>query len=265
MVLGSLDWAVMAAYIKLGLSRGMALRYGQKKIVAHTLAGLGLLLSGVVAVSAEALGFFRVAQAMHLLLGVTAVVNGAGALALAPYTSGVEGYNWFGYSAYSVLFINTGLKVLWTPITGAHAGTSGVSLAYQCWVVAHAYLFCRLFVTAVHKTCSSLLKERMRYAVGTSIASAFSLFLAYGTPGLSVGLLGWVLSIVFDLAGVGKLVHVNFRKKSKSRKTANFEPGYVGICTGMATGRTEECPSRRTVKRSPMNPPSFEKWIDADA
>lgn len=217
-----LDAAVMSVYIKLGLSHGMSSKYGRVKIVGHTVAGAGLLLTGIAALLAYELGWSGLGSALSFAQGTCVVACAVGALALARHTSGYEGFNWLGYTLYSILLIAAGARVLAAAATGStHAcanrnrvpSPSGCDArvdVYDSWVLTHAFLFCRLCVTAVHKLSSHWLGEKARYSVGTAIATLIPLALTHGAAGAMLWYYSVLLCVIAEAAGVGRLVHVNF-------------------------------------------------------
>ena len=167
-VLLLLDLAVLSVYIKKvlrcpqpltssqGLSPKMTKYYG-KKILVHLFGCLLLLGTAVLAHLVSILVDVNPTWYWSLLLracegcvGLCVVAAGGSALALAQHTSGLEGFCWVGYTMYTLLWIYTGLALFTDPATREKEKYEGSGhLVYECWVISHAFLFCRIFTMAL--------------------------------------------------------------------------------------------------------------------
>eukprot|EP00656_Telonema_subtile_P002547 TRINITY_DN11137_c0_g1_i1.p1 TRINITY_DN11137_c0_g1~~TRINITY_DN11137_c0_g1_i1.p1 ORF type:complete len:271 (-),score=65.32 TRINITY_DN11137_c0_g1_i1:236-1048(-) len=232
-VLLLLDISVLSVYIKKGLSPTMTKYYG-KKILFHTVACLLLLgiaiLAHIVSIPADVNSEWHWAMLLRVCegcIGLCVVVAGGSSLALARHTSGYEGFNWAGYTMYTLLWIYTGLALFTDPATREKEKYEGSGHSvYECWVISHAFLFCRIFTMALKPLNDVLGGPKMVYAVGTSIATLVPLAIAYDWHGFQCWAVSIVVCIAVEVSGAGDWIHVR-GKKSQIRSNPLNEGEYA--------------------------------------
>jgi len=217
-----LDFLFVGVYATKGFSGTMNRYYGYK-IAAHTASGMVLLLAASVGLAAAAFAdmdrgwslpwgsWLRLVRLCEVVLGLSTIAAGATALALARYTSGLKGYNWAGYTLYSLLWISTGLRLLSMPGSSLRAreplevqNDSHWQDIYTCFVVTHAFIFCRIFTVAFKPLGMGY---NITYAVGTAVATLATLAMAYGMWGVQAWAVSNIACVSAEWAGTGEYAH----------------------------------------------------------
>lgn len=264
-----LDFVVMSTYVTKGFSSTM-MRYYGAKIAVHTAAGMTLLAVGVAGLAASlpadlaySLPFgcwLDVVRVCEIVLGTAVVVAGCTSLALARYTSGYEGYNWAGYSLYTLLWISSGLRLFAPPGSSARPRADPLELStssgremYVCFVVSHAFLFCRIFTVGLKPLG---LGFKMTYAVGTAVATLVTLVIAYGKWGAQAWGASNVACLLVQLSGAGDWIHARgvraIAGKSKKKTSGEEFPSGGSVCmfaTAQLPAGGGQC--RRHLKDAP--------------
>jgi hypothetical protein len=224
-----LDLLVMQPYVRKGFSRAMALYYGHTTIWTHVSASIAVLIFHCLAMGMAALGDkFGLLRLTEGLLGVCVLVAAAASSRLASFTSGHEAFCWCGYLTYSGLWAYCGIMLLVSPENRPDNPAYGKNFrgqaVFDCWVITHAFLFCRIFTIALKPLN---LSAKMTYSLGTFVAVWICVMLRFGwkTGSLLVAAAFPPFAILHYL-GFGEFVHVNGKSSCVRRP---------GMCSGYAT------------------------------
>jgi hypothetical protein len=192
--------------------------YPKRVLAFHAIGGLCSLAVGSLSLIAYQTGFATVGSTAAVFQGIcTTLCLGLASMPMARYTKGCPGYNLTGYMSYALACVYSGLVSVFHP---------SPRTSWACFVVAHAYLTCRVAV--------NFFENKLRWkgdssysAVATSVATGVPLTLAYGLKGIVANALFVLIGLALQSGGIGR-IHA-FRGR-KGKQTTQHEKG-ARVCS----------------------------------
>ena len=212
------DVLVLQQYTSSPSTNGKKSHYPKLTLMAHVIGGLFALALGTLSLTLYQAGIPSLASIAAVGQGLCVLGPlGAFSMHMALYTHGHPGFNLSGYIMYALANVYSGVMGMLDP---------SPQTSYACFVMAHAYLTCRIFVILFERVLQW--RGDGSYSTATNIASNITLVLAYGTNGMRCHALITVLALWLECAGVGRFHAI--RGKHNKISTPHFPPLGPSLC-----------------------------------